>query len=45
MWVIKRKTKGVTKMDSEDFGTMVFAGILGVVALGIGLGFILSIIL
>ena len=34
-----------TKMDSEYFGTMVFAGILGVVALGIGLGFILSIIL
>ena len=32
-------------MDSEYFGTMVFAGILVVVALGIGLGFILSIIL
>ena len=31
-------------MDSETFGTAVFAGILGVVALGIGLGFVLSII-
>ena len=32
-------------MDSETFGTVVFAGILGIVALGIGLGFVLSIIL
>ena len=43
--LLKSPHKREQNMDSEYFGTMVFAGILGVVALGIGLGFALSIIL
>lgn len=31
-------------MDNETFGTAVFASILGIIVLGIALGFVLSII-